>query len=214
MNNATITLHNLTKKFDGTIIINSISHTFHQSHSYVIQGPSGIGKSTLLSLIAGFESPSTGNVTCNNQPLAIQKNRISFLFQRPRLIEELTVYENSVIAGHLYGLSTAEASDKAHTLLTAVGLSHKEKNMPSTLSGGELQRVALVRSLMIQPTFLIADEPTANLDYETTTTILALIHAFQNKYGMGIIMTTHDDRVAAKFNHRYTLVNGILSEKE
>jgi len=200
-----LSAHNLVKVFmqdqKPITIIDKVSYTFIQGHTYAITGMSGMGKSTLLHLIAGIDAPNAGTVTFNDQDiqtLSSQERALFFnqslglAFQQPYLIRELTVLENIMIPGIIQGKTQAECQERGHIILKLTGLAAKAHNLPGTLSGGQQQRVALARAVFNQPVFLLADEPTGSLDETTSKAIVDLLLTYQQEWGMGIIVATHD----------------------
>lgn len=223
MNNHSLALENLYKKYfqAGTpvAVLNGVNALFDQGKSYAITGASGSGKSTLIHILAGLDNPSSGAVYFDQTPLtafnASQKTiflnkMIGLVFQYPYLIKELSVIENVALKGLIAGTSMNEATQKAQDLLVQVGLEQKITAYPGQLSGGQQQRVSLARALMNEPSFLIADEPTGNLDQETGTAIVDLMIKLQQEKGMGIIVSSHDEYVSSRMNIRYELKDGLL----
>lgn len=209
-----IILHKVAKQFDHEQqLFSDISLCFRQGISYAIQGVSGTGKSTLLSLIANLDTPSSGTISfihekknCFSKELSKADGSIvGFLFQQPYLIKELSIIENIYLPGIIAGQKKENCNAKGEDLLEKINLSDKAHAYPHQLSGGQLQRVALARALFNEPLFLIADEPTASLDFDGSQEIVALLQFFQKKLGMGLIIATHDDTVAAMLDERYVL---------
>jgi ABC-type lipoprotein export system ATPase subunit len=201
-------LHAIKKTYNQADKINTIfsnvSFLFQKGTSYAITGSSGAGKSTLLHILAGLDYPTSGTVYFNDEDytkLALaQKEYYSnhffgFMFQNPYLINELTVLENVMVKGLITGMAYKECVRFAYTLLEEIGIEDKAHNLPATLSGGQQQRVALARALLGKPDFLCADEPTGNLDKTTGLQIFKLLKYYQEQWGMGIIMSTHDQTV-------------------
>lgn len=186
-------------------ILKGISYNFESPHLYGLHGASGVGKSTLIHLMAGIDQPSSGTVFFEGDG-----NDIGIVFQNPYLIAELTVLENVLLKAHLQG-SVGEATlEQAKVLLQEVNLFDKIQAFPGELSGGQQQRVALARALLTQPTFLLADEPTGNLDRETSQAIINLILSYHRRYGMGVVISSHDPEVLAAMNICLKLENGLL----
>ena len=203
-------------------VLQGATYTFHENNTYALTGVSGTGKSTIMHLLAGLEQPTEGKVLYGGRSLATFSDNeqqkflhgtLGLVFQLPYLLDELSVRENVMLKGLITGQTGALAQKKADALLAEVGLLHKADVYPAALSGGEQQRVALVRALFVQPTFLLADEPTAHLDQETKTLILSLIREFQESSGMGVIIATHDETVAASMQKQVAIVSGQLCEK-
>lgn len=225
MENMKLILNHVYKSFDqGSVhltILKDIDLIFSQGDRYAITGISGAGKSTLMHILAGLDTPTSGTVAYNNLQInkisSLQKSRflnksLGLVFQFPYLIRELTVKENIIIPGALAGKSEKECHDRALYLLEQVGLASKENAKPATLSGGQQQRVAIARALFNEPSFLLADEPTGNLDYGMGKEILNLLIRCQENLAMGLIINTHDEYVANAMNHIFTLRDGILEK--
>lgn len=204
-------------------ILKQISASFDAGHTYALTGVSGTGKSTLLHLIAGIEKPNEGAVSINDHNLAsfTEQERSSFLFstiglvfQQPYLIKELTVIENVMLKKLIAGSCTTDDTNHALDLLDQAGLADKAHAVPGSLSGGQQQRVALLRALFIKPDFLLADEPTGSLDKQTGQSLLALLLSLQKKYGIGMIISTHDATVADAMDTIFELKDGCISTKK
>lgn len=223
MNKAQISVHNLKKTFiqagSPVHVLNGVDIFFEQGKSYGITGASGAGKSTLLHILAGLEKPTDGHVAYNNERLdhfsSIQKElffnqHIGLVFQSPFLIHELSVLENVMIKGIIAKKSQALVQEEAMVLLERVGIADKARVLPGTLSGGQQQRVALARALMNKPTFLLADEPTGNLDAKTAAMIIDLVLAYQEEYAMGLIISSHDAAIKARMNSIITVKDGLF----
>lgn len=200
-------------------ILKKTTVLFQQGMSYAIMGASGVGKSTLMHILSGLELPSAGSVLFNDQIISeftasekfiFLNQSIGLVFQQPYLIRELSVLENVMLPGLISGQSSTECKDQAQELLAEVDLVSKFTSKVSTLSGGQQQRVALARALFNKPQFLLADEPTGSLDFNTGKLIVELLCKFQQEYGMGIIVSTHDMHVASAMNQIYYLEEGCL----
>lgn len=222
---ATIEAKNISKKYlqaDTTItVLNDINLVLEQGNSYALRGMSGTGKSTLLYILAGLEVPSEGSILFNDINLADLHGKerevffnkyIGLVFQWPYLIRELSVLENIMLPGIIGGKSSEECKDRAYELLESVGLAQKAKNSPVTLSGGQQQRVSIARSIFNRPLFLLADEPTGSLDVHTGETIIDLILSLREKWGIGIIISTHDEYVSDKMHTEYIIVDGHIQD--
>lgn len=203
-------------------VLRMISEVFEQNKTYAITGTSGTGKSTLLQILAGLTPTTSGAVYVNEYNIALfdEEDRIFFLhhimgllFQLPYLIKELTVLENVMVKGLIAGKTRVDCKQEAKELLEVTGLIEKMDEKPPTLSGGQQQRVALARALFGQPAFLLADEPTGDLDPQTGQMIIDLMLDCQKKWGMGIIVSTHDAYVAQAMETIYVLADGLLQKK-
>jgi putative ABC transport system ATP-binding protein len=170
-----------------------------------IMGPSGSGKSTLLTILGGVEMPSSGQVLLEGTDLAalsdddltrLRRRRIGFIFQSFNLLPNLTALENVALPLQLDGVRSREATERATEALAEVEMSGRRGHLPSALSGGEQQRVAVARALAIRPALLLADEPTGNLDSRQSGRISRLLEQLVNQQGQTIVMVTHDAAVA------------------
>ena len=218
-----LTVKNLRKKFvdedKSTIVLDDVSASFSSGKTYAIKGVSGSGKTTLLHVLGGFESPSMGNVFWGDKDLFSLKDSerlqltnsfIGFVFQFHYLLNEFNAIENIIMPGLVKGLSRKECLDKAHGILDEVGLSDKANDYPAQLSGGEQQRISILRAVFNSPTFLLADEPTGDLDSDNAKKIVDFLIKCVERWGMGLIVCTHDEYVCTKMDHIFKLKNGIL----
>lgn len=198
-------------------ILDDISLEITQGETIAIIGTSGAGKSTLMTLLAGLDVASSGDVELLGQSLsllgdeeraAIRSQSIGFVFQSFLLIPSLTALENVTLPSILRGDS--EDNDRAMALLKSVGLDGREDHLPSQLSGGEQQRVALARAFMVQPKVLFADEPTGNLDQHTAATIIELLFSMNREHGTTLVLVTHDSALADRCDRVLTINAGQL----
>jgi len=171
-----------------------------------IMGESGMGKSTLLNLLAGLDTPDEGQIEITGQPLStlsddartdLRRDHIGFVFQAFHILPHLTLAQNVALPLLLAGKPAAPALARASVLIADVGLPGRDHDYPATLSGGELQRIAIARALIHQPALLLADEPTGNLDPETADKVLAMLVAATRQQSAALILVTHSDRAAA-----------------
>ncbi len=188
-----------------------------------IVGPSGSGKTTLLNIIGGLDRPSQGKITINNKDIStlsdndmikFRKDNIGFVFQAYNLIPVLTARENVEFVMVLQNKSQKERDHRANELLEVVGLADKKDNRPSELSGGQQQRVAVARALASKPAFVLADEPTANLDSASTASLLDMMANLNKEEGMTFVFSTHDQRVIDRARRVVTLVDGKIESDE
>ncbi|HKW90074.1 MAG TPA: ABC transporter ATP-binding protein [Candidatus Acidoferrales bacterium] len=186
-----------------------------------IAGPSGCGKSTLLSILGLLDSPTEGNYTLNNQPVAnlslsdrtrIRNREIGFIFQAFNLIGDLTVFENVELPLTYRSMASAERKQRVQQVLERVGMAHRMKHYPSQLSGGQQQRVAVARALVGQPSILLADEPTGNLDSKNSEAVMDLLRQLHAE-GATICMVTHDPRFASVADRTIHLFDGRIVEE-
>lgn len=190
-----------------------------QGEFTAIVGPSGSGKTTLLNIIGGLDRPSDGMITVggtdistlsDNQLIDFRKNNIGFVFQAYNLIPVLTAKENIEFVMLLQNRDQTERDQRTTELLEAVGLMDKVDKRPSELSGGQQQRVAVARALASKPTFVLADEPTANLDSESTRNLLDIMARLNEEENMTFVFSTHDQRVIDRAKRVVTLVDGKI----
>lgn len=217
----------LTKQFiQGTVpitVLNKISVSFKQGNTYAITGASGSGKSTLLHILAGVDTPTHGLVTFDKRDIHSMTTTqhahfltysIGLIFQYPYLIQELSVIENVALKGLIAGIPYDQCLKQAYDLLKIVGLHDKAHTQPATLSGGQQQRVSIVRALFNKPAFLIADEPTGNLDELTAESVIHFIRDCQKEWNMGLIVSSHDPYIASLMSYTYHLHNGQITIQE
>lgn len=186
-----------------------------------IMGPSGSGKSTLLHLLGGIDVPTGGQVILEGTDLAtltddrrtlIRRRKLGFIFQTFNLLPTLTAEENVALPLELDGIAGADARRRAQAVLEMVGMSHRRGHVPSALSGGEQQRVAVARALVIEPILLLADEPTGNLDSVNGRQVTALLRRLVDESQQTIVMVTHDETVAAHADRIIRLRDGLVVE--
>ncbi len=184
-----------------------------------IVGPSGSGKSTLLHLAGGLDRPDAGEIEVGGRSLAalsaaelaaFRNRTIGFVFQFQQLLADFTALENVMIPGRIAGIPAAELALRARKLLAQVGMGEREEHFPSQLSGGEQQRVALCRALLLDPPLLLADEPTGSLDPESGAAVVELLEALQSGRGMTAIVVTHNPVLARRCDRILTLEGGAL----
>jgi lipoprotein-releasing system ATP-binding protein len=184
-----------------------------------LTGPSGVGKSTLLHLIGTLDTPTKGSIvfdhsnieTWSDQKCAAFRNKnIGYVFQFHHLISEFTAIENVSMPLLMRRMRKNDASLKAQEVLSFVGLSHRNNHKPGELSGGEQQRVALARALVQEPTLLLADEPTGNLDEKTGQEIVDLILDYNQRFGVSVLLVTHNKSISSMFKRQLLLAeNGL-----
>lgn len=207
-------------KGDGTktIALKNVDLTFEKGEFTAIIGPSGSGKSTLLSLLGTLDKPSEGNITYDGEEiLKKSKNKIAdfrfqeigFIFQQFHLLPTLTALEN-VLTPLFSRKVPYNKLERVKEVLEQVGLSDKLHSLPSQLSGGQQQRVAIARALVHKPSWLLADEPTGNLDTETGERIYELLKELNEQERCGVLFVTHDPVLAAKANRMITMKDGVV----
>ncbi len=220
---ALITLNNISKTFlteeIETRAINAINLEIHQGEYLSLSGQSGCGKSTLLSLLGLLDTPSSGHYLLagndvsklsRDQRAKIRSEQIGFVFQSFNLISDLTVFENIMLPlTYQSGKSKKDITAKVETVLAKVEMSHRKKHYPSQLSGGQQQRVAVARALVNDPTIILADEPTGNLDSKNAQAVLQLFDKLHDE-GATICMVTHDPASAKRASRCLEMYDGQL----
>jgi lipoprotein-releasing system ATP-binding protein len=211
-------LHKVFKKGRATIhALTGIDLTVQQGEMMVIVGASGAGKTTLLHILGTLDRPSQGAVFYHGEnvfarsegALAAWRNRaIGFVFQFYNLLPEFNALENTMLPALIQGMSRVRAREQAEEILEEVGLKDRIWHKPGELSGGEQQRVAVARALVLHPTLLLADEPTGNLDSETGERIIKLIFSLNQAKGVTLIVVTHNEALAQRFPRKIALADG------
>ena len=214
--------HSVSRGSLQVSILHDVSFRFRHGHSYALTGVSGTGKSTLIHLLTGLETPTSGQVFCGEQDiyalssearsLLLQKE-FGIIFQSPYLIDELSVVENVMLKGLIAQEDEHKAREEALILLDQVGLLDKEGQRPRSLSGGEQQRVAIARALYGNPSWIIADEPTAHLDRVASILIADLLLTFQQQTGAGLIVASHAPHLINSLETVLELEGGSLEEQ-
>ena len=207
---------------DPVPVIKGITLTVNRGESIAIVGPSGSGKSTLLNILGSLDSPTNGSIQLDGQELAhlteqdlasVRNKKIGFIFQSHHLLPQCSVLENVLVPTLAEnGKAPAGAVERAKQLLDRVGLGHRLTHRPAQLSGGECQRVAVVRALINQPSLILADEPTANLDSKTGASILDLMKERNEQDGTTFLFSTHDGSVMERADRVIRLVDGKIAE--
>jgi len=220
-----ITTTDLHKVYTETKIpvkaLNGISLSISEAEFTAIVGPSGSGKTTLLNMLGGLDTPSSGEVHINGTNVTALPSRklidfrlhnIGFVFQSFNLIPVLTARENVEFILQLQGVDKKERAQRAIELLEAVGLPDKIDNRPGDLSGGQQQRVSVARALASKPRFILADEPTANLDSKSTSELLDIMMKMNEQYKTTFIFSTHDSRVMERARRIITIEDGMVAK--
>ena len=222
-----IKLNFVTKIYDGSAVpvkaLNQVSLDIEAGEFASIVGPSGSGKTTLLNMIGGLDVPTSGNIIVDDVDISTYKpdelvnfrlHHIGFVFQAYNLIPVFTAKENVEFIMLLQGLNKEEREKRAFELLVAVGLEDRLNSLPSQLSGGQQQRVAVARALASKPSFVLADEPTANLDSVTADSLLDLMEELNQNHRMTFVFSTHDHRVIRRAHRIITLRDGAVESDE
>lgn len=222
---ALIQVRNLDKTYikggEQIHVLQGLNLDVDQGEFVAFMGPSGSGKTTLLNLLGGLDLPTAGRIIVDGDEItnmsskklaAWRARHVGFIFQMYNLIPVLTAYQNVELPLLLTSLSRAERKKHVETALTIVGLSERMHYYPRQLSGGQEQRVAIARAIVTDPTFLLCDEPTGDLDRSSAESILDLIEELVKVYGKTVLMVTHDPRAAERAGTILHLDKGILTE--
>ncbi len=220
-----VSLHAVAKSYrrgnQAVTVLEDITFDIPRGEFLALMGPSGSGKSTLLNLIAGIDAVDSGSIVIDGVDIVGMEEsqlarwraaHVGFIFQFYNLIPVLTAFENVELPLLLTSLSRKERHDHVDAALSVVGLSDRVEHYPSQLSGGQQQRVAIARALVTDPTILVADEPTGDLDRVSAEEILALMGRLNREFGKTIIMVTHDPRAAEKARCIRHLEKGTMKE--
>ena len=224
---ALIEIQHLDKIYNSTSVavhaLNDVTFNIEKKEFTAIVGPSGSGKTTMLNILGGLDNPTKGLIKIEGTDISQLKsgqlidyrlNHIGFVFQAYNLIPVFTALENVEFIMLLQGVSKKKREEQALKLLDSVGLSDRVNSRPSQLSGGQQQRVAVARALASQPDFVLADEPTANLDSESAGALLDLMEKLNKDLGMTFIFSTHDPRVIERARRVITLQDGSVKSDE
>jgi lipoprotein-releasing system ATP-binding protein len=208
------TFGNGSKRVD---VLKGIDLVISKGDTLAIVGASGVGKTTFLHVLGTLDRPTSGNVlyegldifTLDERPLALFRNgQIGFVFQFHHLLPEFSALENVMMPCLIQGISKVEASHRAESILNLVGLRERLTHKPGELSGGEQQRVAVARAMVLEPKVLLADEPTGNLDTKTGESVFDLLDELNRTKGVTLIIVTHNPALAGRMSHQIHLVDG------
>jgi len=221
---ALVEIRNLTKVYHRDTqevpVLENLSLDIPEGEFLALMGPSGSGKSTLLNMVAGLDRPTQGTVTVGGQTItgmngkqlaAWRARHVGFIFQLFNLLPVLTARQNVELPLLLTSLSKKEREEHVMTALTVVGLADRAEHFPRQLSGGQEQRVAIARAIVSDPTLLLADEPTGDLDARSAQEVLALFEQLNRQYKKTVVMVTHDAHAAERAKAVVHLDKGVLS---
>jgi putative ABC transport system ATP-binding protein len=208
---------------DEIIILKEINFKINTGEFVCIVGPSGSGKSTLLNIIGTLDKPTSGKILINGEdvfslndyhPAFLRNKKIGFVFQSYNLINRATILKNIEIPGIILGLNKKERIERAYEIMTMLGIKDKANYKPFNLSGGQQQRAAIARALMTNPSIILADEPTGNLDTKTGKEVFNLLKTLCSKYKTSIIMVTHNHDLALQSDRIIYLKDGEIEKEE
>lgn len=223
-----IRIEGLRKRYgSGETAVDALKHVDMQvapGEVVGLIGPSGSGKSTLLKCLGAVIEPSAGRMTLGDEPIyddgwkvrdlrALRRDRIGFVFQAPYLIPFLDVTDNVALLPMLAGVPNAQARARALELLVALDVQHRARAMPSQLSGGEQQRVAIARGLVNRPPVILADEPTAPLDSARAMSVIRILNDMARRFETAIVVVTHDEKIIPTFRRIYHIRDGVTQEE-
>lgn len=211
----------LQRRYGTLDVLKGVSINLERGKMVAIVGKSGSGKSTLLHILGTLDTPDTGSVTICDVPIAnlgskalssLRSKHLGFVFQFHHLLPEFTALENIAMPALITGLSKKEAFNRANEILGYLQLSDRTSHKPNQLSGGEQQRVAIGRALMNEPDVILADEPSGNLDTETSIQVHQLLRKITTEMGKSLIIVTHNNDLAALSDEIYEMKDGLLSK--
>ncbi len=219
-----IEAYNLTKVYDGEVpvpALRGIDLQVAPATFVAIMGPSGSGKSTLLQILGALEPPTEGRLLLegteierlsDSERTLLRRRRIGFIFQQFNLLPIFTAVENVALPLRLEGVKEAEAKRRASEALAMVGLEHRQHHLPSQISGGEQQRVAVARALITQPAIILADEPTGNLDSAAGERLVTMLRKLVDEHRQTLVLVTHDTTVASQADRVIHVLDGRISD--
>ena len=209
------------KQYDGKYAVRDLDLTIYQGEFFVLVGGSGSGKSTLLHILGGLDKPTSGRVSLMGQDLSelsqkqlsgLRNRHLGFVYQFHHLLPEFSALENVMMPLLIGKRPKEQARERALLMLEKVGLKNRVLHRPGELSGGERQRAAIARALVTDPACLLADEPTGNLDRKNALNILDMMMELKQELGTALVVVTHDDEMAARFDRVLNMTDGALSD--
>ncbi len=214
-----IRLEKVEKNFGKTKVLRGISFSIQERELVAIRGASGSGKSTLLYLLGGLDTPTSGNVVIGNQNLGSKSDEelaqfrnttVGFVFQFHFLLPSMTCRDNILLPGRIGGQSLSDIEKLTNKLADILGVTHCLEKFPFEISGGEQQRINIIRALSLKPKILLCDEPTGNLDSKNTEKVASLLKNLAQEYGATLLVVTHDDKVASFFPRKIVIEDGQI----
>ena len=217
-----IKIDDVKKFYKNSRALNGVTLSMNEGQEYLIRGASGSGKSTLLYLLGGLDRPSSGTVVVNqknlndlsDEELALYRNRyVGFVFQFHFLLPSMNCLDNLLLPSRLAGLPASESlevKERAISLAKALDVEHCLEKFPFELSGGEQQRINIIRALSLKPKLLLCDEPTGNLDSENSQKVIQLLRSLAREFKATLVVVTHDPQIAQSFHNQILMKDGML----
>lgn len=212
-----ISVKNVKKYFGNVKALDGVNVNFSAGEQYAIQGSSGSGKSTLLYLLGGLDRPTDGSISVDDQNLSLfndeqlanyRNQYVGFVFQFHFLLPSMNCRQNILLPSKIGGVNVKGINEKIEGLAETLGVTHCLEKYPFELSGGEQQRVNIIRALSLRPKLLLCDEPTGNLDSENSQKVIFLLRELAREYGSTLIVVTHDIQIASEFNNQIFMKDG------
>lgn len=216
-----IKCENICKSYGNVNVLKNVNLSVSEGEIVTLVGPSGAGKSTLLQIAGTLMTPDEGSVVIDGVDVSTLKgdkladfrgSKIGFVFQFHHLLPEFSAIENVVMPARIAGRDLKEAEARAKELLEMLGVSGRADHKPAEMSGGEQQRVAVARALINSPSLLLADEPSGNLDSKNREELHKLFFSLRDKFGLTIVIVTHDEQLSALSDRKITMIDGHISE--
>jgi lipoprotein-releasing system ATP-binding protein len=226
MSSLALLASSLTKSYgrgvERTQVLDGVDLEVERGELVAVVGPSGAGKTTLLYLLGGLARPSSGNVAVGGRSFGalsdselsrLRNQKLGFVFQSHNLLPELSAQDNVALPARVGGKSASQSALMARQLLQEVGLGHRLRHKPGELSGGEQQRVAVARALVMRPELVLADEPTGNLDRANSEAVFGLLQETARTRGQAVVMVTHNDELAARAGRIVRMRDGKITQR-
>jgi ABC-type lipoprotein export system ATPase subunit len=218
--NVMIKIENVKKIYKKSNALNGITLEMNEGEEYLVKGASGSGKSTLLYLLGGLDRPTEGKVIINqknlnelsDEDLAVYRNRyVGFVFQFHFLLSSMNCLDNILLPGRLGGAYSPEVLAHVKVLAKTLGVEQCLQKYPFELSGGEQQRISIIRALSLKPKLLLCDEPTGNLDSENSQKVIQLLRSLAKDFNATLVVVTHDPQIAQSFSNQLYMKDGLLA---
>jgi len=217
--NIIIKIENVKKTYTKSQALRGVTITMNEGEEYLIRGASGSGKSTLLYLLGGLERPTEGKVIVNqknlsdldDEALALYRNRyVGFVFQFHFLLSSMNCLDNILLPSRLGGVYSEEIVARSKQLAKYLSVEHCLEKYPFELSGGEQQRINIIRALSLKPKLLLCDEPTGNLDSENSQKVIQMLRSLSKEFNATLVVVTHDQQIAQSFTNQFMMKDGLL----